>query len=1592
MEMTMERSLIGLAIAAHPLRPEIEHRFTTAGRSLAKTLADEGVNGYAWVISVGGIDVPPEYWSRIRVKPGHLIECRALVRKQVLQLGAIVALTYFTMGAGGIAGGSFMGLTGAAGAMAAGAAFVGGTLVMNKLLAPSAARIGGGVPERAQSYGISGGRNTAREYQPLGLMLGECKVVPDLASQQFTWFDGDDQYLACMLHGGINCGSVSSLRLGDTLLSTYANVKITRAGFPTGNDGPMPSMSVDSVAGGTLERTTDAEPQWTTRTTSRNTVRIAVDLEATLSSVSNTGAWEQTSVEIDAEYRVVGRGWLPFAGGRITLTNSSGKPVRRTIVLDVEPAQYEVRLRKVSRNANSTQRQNAINWPTLKSYQADPSDYAGQPRVLLEIKATGQLSGALDSVSWISRAAAMPVWTGEEWVTATEPGAAGISNPGAQILMLMRGIRRESDGRLIAGMGLPDSKIDMESLKAFMVRCKVKNFRFDDFVQEAMNLGALLDAIADAGFGRISRGSGKYGAVWLAEDQPIRGVINMATMKAKSFSVDYDLLPTAEEAQADFYDRDSGYSKQSVRVVSPLVTATPDRQASISLRGVTGAEHAAQRIRFMLGQSAYARKSISWEMDLEYLTHRSGSLVSLSHDLTQWGCGGRVASFERSADSWTIGLDVELPALEGRVHMVALVLPREDRLRIYPVASVSEDRRSLTVRQAWPKDAAVPGDGVDVLDVTWLYDIKPTPGYRCRIVSVVPNGGMTGARITAVPEAPELWDYVWNGNWSRPAGDSLLSRLPPVAGNATITAERTRLGEAWQTTLTVSFDASGNFDHAQIWAAVGDAPLEMVAQTNGVRASWPADRGQRWRVEVRPFDSLGRMGTVAAATYAVAADAPTEVQELRIAMTEQGAEVSWARPDGVQGVDWSITEVRTGPTWRAGSVAFSGRADFVNLGWLSAGKTTVWASHRNTAGEWSDPVNAHIDVAMPGEPLLVSRRDQATVRLDWQDCRTSQPLRGYRLLQGARLAEAVPIGTVAATSFTRMETAGGRQRYWVRAEDVAGNLGDAGTVEIEVLPSAETVLAALDLANTELGRVLTADIDVVGGVAKRAEDLAAKALAAAENQVAAAQADRVVVRANAAAVDRNASQIASVAAQTAQEILDLMAQDNAQAQQLASYSETVGNAVRQVSAVASRVDGVESSAVMLRTADAARAAELNRLSVKSETTANQVTEAINIALDAVQRVSEVSSSVAGVEALAREVTEIKDGVVQNQKRLSVQTAEARSTANEAMRVYALSAEKTLSLETQVGDSRTELDTVKRTTAKLVQDNALMNATNGTMTAELNRLAELSPELAKMLVEMKASSADADSMFSDLREVTAEAMERTLRLSHQSKGFHADITRIDRVSSSGAVAIETLRQTGANTAGAVASERTARATDVAALGQRIDSVSAVAGAARSQAQLLAEAKANLDGSLSTTMAMRLRVDSRGRTIMAGVGVGIVETPGGAISEVYNLADRFAFLNEINGVITTPFVIQDGRTLISQALIGEGWITNAMIGEEIRSTATDAYGRPAWRLLKTGSLEVNGTGAGWRLTLNNTGVRIYDTTFSDLVPVVELGMLQ
>ncbi|WP_159913013.1 phage tail protein [Pantoea sp. 18069] len=823
-----------------------------------------GIESGAWTVMIGGAMVPRAMWKRTWPKHGQLIACRASVGKQVVQLVAMAALTWFTMGAG-------LALWAGTGAMASVigmGTFVAGSMLINKVLGPKVPKMGEAAAAR-QVHSLSSRRNTKRPHEPLPTLWGEMRVLPDLASDSYTWFEGENQYLSTILLGGINVHSVSDLAIGDTPITSFEEVSAFFNGFSGMPSQDVPLYgNVDSIAGGELEN----DGAWVTRTSSTDTMTLQLDIEGQLYDVDNKANVLVNSVPLFVETRVVGsEAWQPALS--TTLTNATRDVVRRTYTVSVALGQHEVRVRLGKPTYNEGDGKDACNftWNVLKSIQPDTTDYSQWGRIGIKIKATGQISGSLDTLRATYRARPLPVWNGTEWITATTR-AEGLSNCGAILLQTLRGVYAPDENgvpRLQFGFGMSDEQIDIEGLKAFMLHCTARGYNYDRWITGSMSLGQFCDEVALAGMGEFSWTDGsRPTAVFVSSGQPLSGVVNMANMLKGSFSVAYNLANAADGIEYQYLDRDRNWETQTLRVAAPGVT-TMLSPARITSEGVTSEAHAAVLARYHLAQSLYQYKTIDFGADIEHLAYRRLSVLSVSHDLTQWGFGGRVMHAERVGGKVVLQLDEPVPPMPQAY--VGLRVPGARDYRVFQVEALEAESEWVTLVGAWPAGVKFPGADLDnpAHDTLWCYDFKATPGYRVRVVGMQPEADLKGAQVTCVPEGPEFWDYVLNGTYTPAPNQSSLPQLGrPKVSNLRITEKVNVQGDTEWYSLGLVWDVEGDYDHAQVWAGRDGSELRMVdGNAVGSRAEFRIDGAGEWLVEVRPFNASGLVGQSATVLY-----------------------------------------------------------------------------------------------------------------------------------------------------------------------------------------------------------------------------------------------------------------------------------------------------------------------------------------------------------------------------------------------------------------------------------------------------------------------------------------------------------------------------------------------------------------------------------------------------------------------------------------------------------------------------------------------------------------------------------------------------
>ncbi len=246
------------------------------------------------------------------------------------------------------------------------------------------------------------------------------------------------------------------------------------------------------------------------------------------------------------------------------------------------------------------------------------------------------------------------------------------------------------------------------------------------------------------------------------------------------------------------------------------------------------------------------------------------------------------------------------------------------------------------------------------------------------------------------------------------------------------------------------------------------------------------------------------------------------------------------------------------------------------------------------------------------------------------------------------------------------------------------------------------------------------------------------------------------------------------------------------------------------------------------------------------------------------------------------------------------------------------------------------------------------------------------------------------------EVTVRANEdeaqakRTSLLEARTGTAEGRIATVESVvASNNAVTVQRLDQLSgqvASNASAISTEQTVRANADSALGQRMDTVSARTDTNEANIQTTSQAVTSLDGSVKALYSVKLQAHANGQKYAAGWQLGF--DSGTSVTTMAFQADRFLWFNSSSGQTVAPVSIVGGQMFINNAMIQDGSITNAKIGNVIQSTALGANGEPLWKLDKGGAFTMNSATSGGFMRQTAEAIKVYD---GNLVLRVQIGNL-
>lgn len=262
------------------------------------------------VVAVNGRIIDEQKWDEVIPMAGDALAISVVPTggengKSILRIAAIVALSYFTFGAGAtfFTAANF-GSAGMAYA-AASVAFIGGSMLINKILPPTMPEL----PDQSlaaspsQTYGIDGAKNTSRENIPVPLCFGGYNMAANYINTR-TINQGQQQRLFLLINAGEGeVQGLSNIRINGESYESFDATVVTRNGAAEQDViEDFTDASFDTNVSQVLEEAGDD----VTFTTSTPSSSIEVDIvfqQGLYKLNTRDGSYASSTVNIIAGYR-----------------------------------------------------------------------------------------------------------------------------------------------------------------------------------------------------------------------------------------------------------------------------------------------------------------------------------------------------------------------------------------------------------------------------------------------------------------------------------------------------------------------------------------------------------------------------------------------------------------------------------------------------------------------------------------------------------------------------------------------------------------------------------------------------------------------------------------------------------------------------------------------------------------------------------------------------------------------------------------------------------------------------------------------------------------------------------------------------------------------------------------------------------------------------------------------------------------------------------------------------------------------------------------------------------------------------------------
>ncbi len=783
----------------HPFRTETVDLWVPEGYTISELLVmvqpDPVLLAHAFVF-LGEDLIAREFWSRVYPKAGTTITVRVVPTggggknplRTILMLAVFAAGFVLgpMLGASIFAnlpliGGLPLGLSFGTASLLSGAIgsaiiSIGGRLLVN-LIAPVSSSSSGqlaseGSVGSSPSLFIEGARNIPRPFGTIPVVLGKHRTIPPMGALSFTEVVGDNQHLRMLVVWGYGPLKIENITIGDTPLANFDDVQIeTLEGRPS--DPPL-TLFPDSVLQQELSILLTEVGSWQQRTTAVDADELSVDIAFPkgLVDFNDRGKRQDQVVAIQIQFRKVGDpifinpvysattvdpSWIN--GATIIFEHARSEAVRHGFRWPVATrGQYEIQIRRLTEDQGSPNVFDETVWAAIRTItNEDPLNFPHPLAVTaLVIKATDQLNRVVDELRADVSSYVLD-WNGSSWVEAIS------SNPASLF-------RHVLQSKALAEP-LADARIDLVKLQDWHDFNVSHGFEFNMVRDFQTSVWDVLSDIAVVGRASPTQVDGKWSVA--VDEQQTVPVQHFTPRNSWGFEAEKMFVDPPHGLRIRFTNRNEGWRQDELRVFDDGFTeATATRYEAVDAFGITDPDHIFKFGRFNLAQLRLRPEQWTFNVDVEHVVAKRGSLVVITHDVLLVGlASGRIKALQTDGGGNVTGMtsDEVLTIELGKSYGVSIRTVDDAALTRGIVFDLGDQTTVVFTSVIPVADAPVVGDlfGFGELGSETIEGL---------VLSIERQSELT-ARLTVVPHSPAVYNA---DTGAIPPFDTKLTPVPTI--------------------------------------------------------------------------------------------------------------------------------------------------------------------------------------------------------------------------------------------------------------------------------------------------------------------------------------------------------------------------------------------------------------------------------------------------------------------------------------------------------------------------------------------------------------------------------------------------------------------------------------------------------------------------------------------------------------------------------------------------------------------------------------------------------------------------------------------